>query len=227
MSLRNELRQSSDSGAQPYTWNDWMDNVIPAATGIHSNNSAPLIFFSGFGYDTDDTYPIQRQTWNGVTFTPESYPFQDKIVYEIHNYQTSATCDQIEPNLYYNAYCAMNVTDMSCPNHGPVVMTEFGFNQMDGSNGTPYAQCIQSTVLNQPGYPGGWMQWVLAGSYYIRTGTQDDDETWGESSPSFYRYPALISVGLMNHDWSGWRDQTVIDGYVVPFVEATLRGQAT
>ena len=226
MSLRNELRQPSNT-AEPYTWNDWMDNVIPAATGIYSNNSAPLIFFSGFGYDTDDTYPIQRQTWNSVTFTPENYPFQDKIVYEIHNYENSATCDQIQPNLYYNAYCAMNVTDASCPNHGPVVMTEFGFDQTGGSYGSPYAQCIQSTVLDQPGYPGGWMQWILAGSYYIRSGTQDNDETWGESGPLDCCCLMLNLTGLMNHDWSGWRNQTVIDEYVVPFVEATLRGQAT
>jgi hypothetical protein len=28
----------------------------------------------------------------------------------------------------------------------------------------------------------GWMVWVLAGSYYIRSGTQDYDETYGNCS---------------------------------------------
>ena len=74
----------------------------------------------------------------------------------------------------------MNLTDTSCPNHGPVVMTEFGFDQTDGSSGGVYAQCIKNTVLNQPNGPGGWMQWTLSGSYYIRSGIQDYDDTWGE-----------------------------------------------
>lgn len=79
MALRNELRQG-DANAQPYTWNSWIENVIPAAMGIYNNNSSPLIFFSGQGFDTDDTYFIQRQTWNSETFTPSSYAFKNKIV---------------------------------------------------------------------------------------------------------------------------------------------------
>jgi len=35
-------------------------------------------------------------------------------------------------------------------------------------------------VTEQPGGPGGWMQWALAGSYYIRSGIQDFEEPWGE-----------------------------------------------
>ncbi|PIB02826.1 hypothetical protein CB0940_11967 [Cercospora beticola] len=207
ISLRNELRQPSSSTARPYNWNSWIENVIPAANGIHSNNSAPLIFFSGQGYDTDDTYFIQRQTWNSETFKPESYAFKNKIVYEIHNYQNSATnCNQIQPGLYNNAYCAMNTADTSCPNHGPVVMSEFGFDQTDGSSGGAYAQCIKSVVTNQPGGPAGWMMWTLSGSYYIRSGTQDYEDSWG----------------LLNKNWSGWRNSTVVDNYVKPFVQATL-----
>ena len=185
MSLRNELREPSDSSnALPYTWNTWIENVIPAASAIHGNHSDPLIFFSGENYDVDDTYFIQHQTYNGESFTPSSYAFQNKIVYEIHNYENGATsCSgDIEPNLYRNAYCAMNLTDSSCPNHGPVVLTEFGFDMTDDSYQSVYAQCIESTVTGQPGGPGGWMQWVLSGSYYIRSGTQDYDETWGAYS---------------------------------------------
>ncbi|KAK4501893.1 hypothetical protein PRZ48_007702 [Zasmidium cellare] len=205
VALRNELRQGG-ADAQPYTWNAWIEDVIPAANGIYNNNSSPLIFFSGESFDTDDTYFIQRQTYNSETFTPSSYAFKNKIVYEIHNYQNSATaCNQIQPGLYNNAYCAMNLTDTSCPNHGPVVMTEFGFDQTDGSSGSVYAQCIKNTVLNQPNGPGGWMQWTLSGSYYIRSGIQDYEDTWG----------------LLNHNWSGWRNSTVINNFVKPFVQAS------
>lgn len=181
MSLRNEIREPRSIAAQQYTWNTWIDNVIPAANGIHSNNSAPLIFFSGQNYDTDDTYFIQRQTWHGATFKPESYAFTNKIVYEMHNYQNGAfNCDQILPDLYTYAYCAMNTTDSKCPNHGPVVMTEFGFDQNDGSLDMPYAQCIKKFITDQPGGPGGWMMWTLSGSDYIRSGKQETEDPWDE-----------------------------------------------
>ncbi|PPJ51646.1 hypothetical protein CBER1_08827 [Cercospora berteroae] len=207
MSLRNELREPHSIAAQRYTWNTWINNVIPAANGIHSNNSAPLIFFSGQNYDTDDTYFIQRQTWHGATFKPESYAFKNKIVYEMHNYQNGAkNCNRILPDLYNYAYCAMNATDSKCPNHGPVVMSEFGFDQNDGSLGRAYAQCIKKFIREQPGGPGGWMMWTLSGSDYIRSGKQETEDPWG----------------LLNKDWSGWRNSPVIKYYVKPFVQATL-----
>ena len=226
MSLRNELREpDASSPAQPYTWNTWTENVLPAAEAIHDNNSDVLIFFSGLGYDTDDTYFIQRQTYNGATFTPEAYDFREKIVYEIHNYDNDATscADDIEAPLYENAYCAMNLTDDACPNHGPVVMTEFGCDMSDGADSV-YAQCIRSTVTGQPGGPGGWMQWVLSGSYYIREGIQDYEETWGMYTIHRLDLSELVltlRAGLLNHDWSDWRNATVIDEYVRPFVEAS------
>lgn len=188
MSLRNELREATDSTtAEPYTWDTWLKNVIPAATGIHSNNSLPLIFFSGLNYDTDDSFMIDGTTTDdGASFEPSSYPFSDKIVYEIHNYDNGATsCDDVRNYLYDNAYGAMNLSDPAHPNKGPVVMTEFGFNQEDGSSESVYAQCIQDVVLDAPGGPAGWMQWVISGSYYIREGTKDFEETWGKlTNPS-------------------------------------------
>ncbi|MCJ1324475.1 hypothetical protein MMC10_001137 [Thelotrema lepadinum] len=210
MSLRNELRQPQSSApALPYDWPTWYANAIPAADGIHANNTLPLIFFSGLGYDTDDSALISgADLGNGQHFTPSSFAYADKVVFEIHNYMNDATaCSDIEPGLYTSAYGAMNLSDPAFPNKAPVVMTEFGFGQADGSDGGAYAECLRDYVTTgQEGGAGGWMQWVLAGSYYVRTGEQDDDETWG----------------LLNHDWSAWRNQTVVDEYVKPFVAATL-----
>ena len=229
MSLRNELREATDSStAEPYTWNTWLENVIPAATGIHGNNSDLLIFFSGLDYDTDDTFMINGNTLeDGSSFDPESYPFTDKIVYAIHNYDNGATdCDSVRSYLYDNAYAAMNESDSQAPNKGPVVMTEFGFNQEDGSNESVYAQCIRSVVLDAPNGPAGWMQWVVSGSYYTREGTQDFEETWGELhiNASISRLLLTPLLGLLNHDWSAWRNETVIEEYDVPFVDETLSG---
>ena len=227
--LRNELREPSNDNTLPYTWNNWIENMVPAANAVHGNNSDTLIFFSGLNYDLDNTYFIQNQTWNGATFTPSAYAFKDKIAYEIHNYQNSAgSCDDIRPGMYKNAYCAMNLTDPACPNHGPTVLTEFGFDQTDGSYTKPYAQCISSIVTEQPGGPGGWMQWALAGSYYIRSGIQDFEEPWGELA-QYKTKPRLTAVladvhvpGLLNHDWSAWRNQDVIDDFLKPLVQKTL-----
>jgi endoglucanase len=35
-----------------------------------------------------------------------------------------------------------------------------------------------------------WSIWALQGSYYVREGIVDYDESWG----------------MMSHDWSGWRN---------------------
>jgi hypothetical protein len=70
----------------------------------------------------------------------------------------------------------MNTSDPSVVNHFPVIMTEFGHGQDTADYATVYSTCLRSYL---GGLNGGWMMWVLAGSYYIREGTQDYDETWG------------------------------------------------
>jgi hypothetical protein len=58
----------------------------------------------------------------------------------------------------------------------PVVMTEWGHLQDDATYATVYSTCLESYLTS---IHGGWMVWVLAGSYYIRQGVEDEDETWG------------------------------------------------
>lgn len=182
MSLRNELRPpASSQTALPYNWKTWVDNVIPAATAIHGNNSSPLIFFSGLNWDTNlDLLITGSDSSSNATFTPSDYPFEDKMVYEVHNYANSASCDVIAPGLYSGAYAAMNLSDPNVMNHAPVVLSEFGFDQTDGSDQGAYAQCLKNALVNAPGGPGGWMYWDIVGSYYTRIGAIDSDETWGE-----------------------------------------------
>jgi hypothetical protein len=206
--LRNELRQPQTSGnsAKPYDWADWYEAMVPAAETVYGNNSNILIFFSGLGFDTDITALVNKQhLGNGYYFNPRSFDFGKRAVMELHNYQNGATaCDQIAGNLNHAGYNAM---DMNNGNyyHIPVVLTEFGFDQTDGSYNSYYANCIKSFITGQPGGSGGWMQWALSGSYYIREGTQDYDETWG----------------LYNHDWTAWRNSNAI-GYTKGFVQASV-----
>jgi len=209
MSLRNELRSPTPgSNADSYDWGSWYANVVPAMDGIHTNNSLPLIFVSGIGYDTDLSAVTNGQSLDGKnSFDLRSFDYGNKIVFELHNYDWSAApCNNGTDGLYTAGYGAMNVSDTSFKNHAPVVLTEFGFAINEKTADAAYAQCIRTFLQGQPGGPGGWMQWSLGGSYYIRQGKQDMDE----------------SFGLLNHQWSDWRDQGVLDDYVVPFVKSTV-----
>lgn len=181
MSLRNEPRDPLDNttfAAIAYNWNDWYDNVVPGANGIHAANPKPLIFFSGQSYDTQ----LGAVTTGQTPFNISALAYPNKVVFEIHNYENSATsCDDIvDGSLLPGGYNAMDMYDQNVTNHAPVVMTEFGFGIDSSTYLTVYPQCIKTFLTTGiAGGPGGWMAWVLAGSYYIRSGVQDSDETWG------------------------------------------------
>ena len=179
--------------------------MIPAADGIYKANNSPLIFFSGLSYDTQlATIVNGKDIVNGTSFTLSQHAYAKKIVWELHNYQNSATnCDDIKGSLRNQGYNAMEGS-AAAVNKAPVLLTEFGFDQNTGSQSV-YAQCIKDYLTTLPGGPGGWMQWVVSGSYYIREGGQDRDESWG----------------LLNHNWSNWRNQTAVD-YTKSFVKKTL-----
>lgn len=155
----------------------------PAANGINAANPDPLIFLSGLNFDTT-LAPITAGTdlGNGTRFRLCDFPYADKLVFELHDYQNSASsCSAITPGLYSGGYNAMDTSsNTTAANTAPVVLTEFGFAQDNSTYLLPYSQCIKSYLTQFPGGPGGWMQWVIAGSYYIREGTQDFEETWGE-----------------------------------------------
>lgn len=206
MSLRNELRWVNSSANATYGWPEWYDEVIPAASGIHAANEAPLIFFSGLDYDTD-LAPITAgaDLGDGRHFNTSSFDFADKVVFELHNYDNSETnCTAMTEKLYNGGFNAMDTSSSTtAKNIAPVVLTEFGFEQNETAYSGVYPQCIKDFVTEKK---AGWMQWVLAGSYYIRSGGQDFDETWG----------------LLNHDWSEWRSEATIHEYTAPMVKDTL-----
>lgn len=186
ISLRNELRYTDNSTTAnaTYGWPTWYANMIPAADGINAANPDPLIFFSGLNYDVDlSAITTGSDLGNGTRFLLSDFSYKDKIVFELHNYAKSATsCSSINSSLYNGGYNAMDTSNTTTAvNIAPVVLTEFGFAQDNATYLKPYAQCIEQYLTGLPGGPGGWMQWVIAGSYYIRQGNQDLDETWGES----------------------------------------------
>lgn len=205
MSLRNEPREpDSGPGRSTYNWRDWYGFVKQGTAAIHEANPDVLIFLSGLGYDTTLT-PVAQ----GTALTPGSGKFSlddfpgyaDKIVLELHNYENSATsCSSLQGNLDRNGFSAMGD---SAATKFPVLLTEFGF-QMDASTWKGvYSTCLANYFTE---HKAGWFLWVVAGSYYIRSGTQDYEETWG----------------LLSHDWSTWRSPSYVDGLLLSSVKGTL-----
>ncbi|KAI2465355.1 glycoside hydrolase family 5 protein [Annulohypoxylon bovei var. microspora] len=212
MSLRNELRTPDDNAtleSQSYNWRDWYTNIKKGTDAINAANPDLLIFLSGLDFDTYVTPVVQ-----GTALTPSSDKFStadfegytNKLVLEIHNYQNSATsCSSLQGSLYNSGFQAMHADDSATANVFPVLLTEFGFDMTGSAWQGTYATCIASYLSAQK---AGWFIWVIAGSYYIRSGTQDFEETWG----------------LLNHDWSDWRSSAYVSGGLKPLAEATAQG---
>lgn len=213
MSLYNELRPPFGTTIQGlaanYTWAVWYEQVKRGSEVIHSANEDVLIFLSGMEGDMDlqpvvDGTPL---TPSNATFRLADFPGrEEKLVLELHSYGILfevPNCPIYDSNLLemgFSAGAGGNAT-----NRFPVVMTEWGFanDDLTWRNDT-YAICVQRFLRDV--VPGaGWMVWVISGSYYIREGMQDYNETWG----------------LLNHDWSDWRSPEFIDGGLKPLVSIT------
>jgi hypothetical protein len=181
--------------------------VKQGSKAVHDANPDLLIFLSGLSYDT-----YVEPVFQGVAFQPgqESYSaddfpgFADKLVLEIHNYETGiGSCESLSGNLYRKGFQAMNAADAGTKNVFPVMLTEFGFAMDATTYQNTYSQCL-STYL--PEQKAGFFIWVLSGSYYIRSGQQNFDEAWG----------------LMNRDWSDWRQPKYINGVFKKMVNGVL-----
>lgn len=189
--LRNEFRKPDNAGSSlPYDWPTWYEQMTDAADIVNAANPDILIFLSGLNFDTTlQPIPSAVDLGNGQKFLLTDFKYADKLVLELHNYQNSATdCGSIESGLWNNGFRATWPTNT---NYMPVLLTEFGFSNAGSDYNSVYATCLRKLM---PQWKTGWMVWALGGSYYIRSGTQDYEETWG----------------LLNHDWTAWRNEGAI-----------------
>ncbi|KAI0131555.1 glycoside hydrolase family 5 protein [Daldinia grandis] len=233
MSLRNELRESWNRTDLYYNWETLVGNMSMGADAIHEANSDLLITWSGMQYDEDLsalttkknilTAPCYKCTAirdayrrDPVYFDLDSYPWADKIVWELHLYPMSedvdtGTCEVIEAGLYRNGFNALGIDKPSgCNITGdcqstqrltPVIFSEFG----NAQDVTLYNSTVQNCIRDFTQKHGvGWMMWSLAGSYRVRSGVQNLVDTWG----------------LTNAEWSAWKDPDTIENYWKPWVRA-------
>jgi hypothetical protein len=142
-----------------------------ATQTVHRENPAAVIFLSGLGFDTDLSFVTSGK------FNISDWPAR-KTALELHRYDAKSVsgkdCNSLHADLDLHGW---EVTKPGHPRAMPVVMTEFGFSQNGKDFQSQYAQCLKSFFEARR---SGWMYWVLAGSYYIRSGKQDLDETWGK-----------------------------------------------
>lgn len=233
MSLRNELRASWNVTDLYYNWQTMVGNMSAAAGAIHETNPDILITWSGMQYDEDlSALTTKKNLLNApcyqcdavrdalrrepVYFDLDSYPFADKIVWELHLYPMSndldtGDCPMVEAGLYRNGFNALgidpppacNITN-DCPlaqRLTPVIFSEFGHSQDSTLYNDTLQNCMQEFTKK---HSVSWMVWAFAGSYRIRSGGIGVDDTWG----------------LTNFDFSGWRDPDTIENYWKPWVAA-------
>ncbi|KAI5863775.1 glycoside hydrolase [Durotheca rogersii] len=211
MSLRNELRTPFNNATlarASYNWEHWYTYIRRGADAVHAANPDVLVFLSGLNSD-QDLSPVV----NGTALTPGSATFNrddfvgyaNKLVLELHAYDNIAgpgpsDCAAVGDKLFDAGFKALT---SSAANQYPVVLTEFGLVQDGAATQDPYISCLLEYVSTRN---AGWMIWQLGGSYYIREGTPDRDETWG----------------LLTHDWSDWRSPEFVNSSLTPAVKSTL-----
>ncbi|KAI1168547.1 glycoside hydrolase family 5 protein [Nemania serpens] len=190
MGLRNEIREFLLQG----TFNgraDWYNYLGQAATRVHGANPDVLVIMGGTQSTTDLTHlrtegAIDWGAWAG------------KHVWEWHAYEFTVTyalfkadCEALQQAYgLYNGFVLAQGEAYTAP----LLLSEFGFGMAGGphmglsDDDDRYFRCLRDYVL---GNDSEWALWALMGSYYVREGTVDSDE----------------SFGVMDHDWAGLRNQ--------------------
>lgn len=217
MSLRNELRQPSDwKQSKNYNWTTWYNHMTAGAATIHKAHPDLLIFFSGLGFDTE-LRPIFADKsigksgfglYEDINFNKTDFAYANKIVLEVHDYDMDGSDDNCTEKQWGLRAKSFEALDNPTPGHPfayPLVMSEWGFGQSPDQYTATYASCLREYL---PAQEVGWMTWVLGGSYYIREGEADKDESWG----------------LLDHEWKDWRCPECITKGLEPMIQATLGG---
>ncbi|KAK5653121.1 hypothetical protein OQA88_9220 [Cercophora sp. LCS_1] len=189
MSLRNELRAfllQDLNGRQ-----DWYHYIKTAGDLVHDTHPDVLILVGGSQSSTDLTHLRNRMLDNAS--------WKHKTVWEMHAYSFTVTfpdafksCDVVKAQ--YGLWSGF-VLEQNRAYTGPMILSEFGVGMQGGGleNGLSekddrYLRCL---VDYMKGNDADWAVWALAGSYYVREGVVDYEETWG----------------LLGRDWKDWRNE--------------------
>ncbi|KAF3789342.1 Major extracellular endoglucanase [Nymphaea thermarum] len=201
MSLRNELRGPKQNQQQ------WFQYMQKGAEAVHSANPRVLVILSGLSFDTDLSFV--RNSGGG---TSVKLSFPNKLVFELHWYGFSDGQAWVNGNP--NQVCGSVVSSFmrrggflltgANANGGgseageggeeyyPLFLSEFGVDQRGVNvNDNRYLNCVLGVMAEMD---MDWALWTLQGSYYLREGKIDLDETYG----------------LLNQNWSTPRNGSLL-----------------
>ncbi|KAH9213505.1 glycosyl hydrolase family 5 protein/cellulase [Leptodontidium sp. 2 PMI_412] len=182
-SLRNELRT-----VQGQNNADWYEFVAKGALAVHQADPEGLVVIGGINYALDLGFLREKN------FDRQRLGIEKKTVWEFHTYSWSnsqtANCSGYAPIL---DSAAGFLLESNKPYTGPLILSEFGWAQDGPTQGEQaYYDCLVGWVEEKD---VGWAYWALQGSYYIREGRVDYDETFG----------------LLSRDWKDWRNESFVD----------------
>ncbi|XP_059639248.1 glycosyl hydrolase 5 family protein-like [Cornus florida] len=169
MSMRNEIRGPRENEE------DWYKHMKEGAEAIHGANPDLLVLVSGLSYDTNLSFVKEK---------PLDVDLGNKLVYEAHWYSFGDSDDdwKNQPNVMCNT-----VTDkfqnlsggfiISGEKPYPLFLSEFGADQgFQNEKDNKYITCLMAYVADKD---LDWALWTLQGSYLVREGQIDTDETYG------------------------------------------------
>ena len=190
LSLRNELRPTPLLQDLNGPHDDWFRYVAAGAARVHEAFPAALVIVGGSLSATDLSFlrvrSLDTAAWAG------------KHVWEMHAYEFTVTfprlfdsCDVVRSE--YGLFGGF-VLEQDRSFTGPLFLSEFGVGMQGGPRhgglsdaDAAYFDCLRGWLVEND---ADWALWALQGSYYVREGRAEYDETWG----------------LMNKDWSGVRN---------------------
>jgi len=197
ISLRNELRAHITQ--IPFGGETWFDKMPQAARIVHQANPNALVIVGGLDGGTN-LAPLRER----------HMPFEEwpgKNVWEAHAYSFTVTtpefgnCD-IEKIQY--GFLFGFVLQQQKTYTGPLFLSEFGVGmqggEFDGLNEDDY-KYLTCLVGYMQGNDADWALWSIAGSYYIREGQVDREDTWGalDKTWSHWRNPKF--KGMLGKMW--------------------------
>ncbi|XP_042502942.1 glycosyl hydrolase 5 family protein-like [Macadamia integrifolia] len=166
MSLRNELRGRRQNAK------DWYRYMLAGAEAVHKANPDVLVILSGLSYDRDFSFLIKR---------PVKLTFTGKLVFEVHWYAFSDgdIWEKGNPNQVCKRVVVslMKKVGFLLKQGWPLFLSEFGVDQRGTNvNDNRYLNCFFGVAVE---WDWDWALWTFVGSYYLREGEREMDETYG------------------------------------------------
>lgn len=199
--LRNEIRET------PIVQNrgDWYNFISQGAHSVHDANPDLLIVMGGTLSSTDASFlrsnPLDRS------------PFGDKVVWEWHQYTFSPPwiASFKNCNIWKGVVGGFTgfLLRQDKPFTGPLWLSEFGFDmspgpaERKGVNNADDYKYISCLIDYATGNDGDWALWAIQGSYYVRDSQVNREESWG----------------LLNKEWTAWRNPMLKDLFAPLFLE--------